>query len=217
MKNIILMAVALFFAVAAVAQNRESKISIQPKAGVNISTLSGDFDEFIDSKAGLNIGADVEYRMLPKFALSGGLYYSMQGGKGELNMDDFPYLEMNINAKAKLSYLNMPIMANYYIVKGLAIKTGVQFGFLTSAKIKLSADEGSESIGIKDALKKVDFSIPFGISYEFKRFVLEARYNLGLTNIIKSDTELMDGVINTDNFKSKNRVFQITLGYRIGF
>ena len=91
------------------------------------------------------------------------------------------------------------------------------FAVTATAKFKFSADGLSETIGIKDALKKMDVSIPFGISYECKRFVLEARYNLGLTNIIKSNMSLMEGEIDTDNFKSRNRVFQITLGYRLGF
>jgi len=45
------------------------------------------------------------------------------------------------------------------------------------------------------------FSIPVGLSYEYKNFVLDGRYNFGVTNLAKDVT-------------SKNSVFQFTLGYK---
>ena len=43
-----------------------------------------------------------------------------------------------------------------------------------------------------------------GVSYEFRNFVLDARYNLGATKILKG----------ADARSSRNSVFMITLGYR---
>ena len=54
-----------------------------------------------------------------------------------------------------------------------------------------------------DQCKKVDFSIPVGLSYEYQSFVLDARYNIGLTKTVKDAAE-----------KTKNSVFQITVGYK---
>ena len=48
-----------------------------------------------------------------------------------------------------------------------------------------------------------DLSIPVGASYEYMNVILDARYNLGLTNIYKYDL-----------IKSKNRVITVTVGYR---
>ncbi len=56
----------------------------------------------------------------------------------------------------KLDYLNIPITANFYVLQGLALKTGVQLGFLLSAK--------AESLDVKDAYESVNFSIPIGLS-----------------------------------------------------
>ena len=55
----------------------------------------------------------------------------------------------------------------------------------------------------KDKLKAntFDLSIPVGLSYEYKNFVLDGRYNFGVTNISK-------------NGNPKNSVFQFTLGYK---
>jgi hypothetical protein len=44
-----------------------------------------------------------------------------------------------------------------------------------------------------------------GISYEFSNFIIDARYNLGLTKVIK------------DGIGSKNSVIMLTVGYKIPF
>jgi hypothetical protein len=76
----------------------------------------------------------------------------------------------------------------------------VQPAFLTSAKDKTSGN----SVDIKDACNKFDFSIPVGLSYEISNVVIDARYNFGLTKVYKG----------SDVIKSKNSVIQITLGYK---
>lgn len=89
---------------------------------------------------------------------------------------------------SKLDYINIPILANVYVTKGLAVKLGIQPAFNVNSKADVDA-------------KSFDFSIPVGLSYEFSNVVLDARYNWGLTKIF-------------ENGDSKNSVFQITLGYK---
>lgn len=97
----------------------------------------------------------------------------------------------------------MPILANVYVTKGLAVKLGVQPGFKVNAKY----DTKTTALGVtvktssEPDVKSVDFSIPVGISYEYANFQLDARYNWGLTKISKHGDD-------------KNSVFQITLGYK---
>lgn len=45
-----------------------------------------------------------------------------------------------------------------------------------------------------------------GISYEFSNFIIDARYNLGLTRVTKDPSP-----------SSKNSVIMLTLGYKIPF
>jgi len=56
-----------------------------------------------------------------------------------------------------------------------------------------------------EAVKKFDFSIPVGISYEFFNFVIDARYNFGVTKLFDLDKVNLD---------TKNLAFQLTLGYK---
>ena len=164
------------------AQNEVGQISIAPTVGLNISNVT-DWND-TKSKAGLAVGAVAEYGVAEKVGVSAGLMFSMQGC-GWKGYDD----------KTKLNYLNIPILANYYVYKGLAVKAGVQPGILLSAK------EGDKDI--KDDVKGFDLSIPVGASYEYQNFVLDARYNIGVTKANKNGDK-----------SNKNSVFQITLGYK---
>ena len=91
------------------------------------------------------------------------------------------------------------IMANVYVVKGLAVKLGVQPGFNVSNKLKVNNLDAFDNPVVK--AQSVDVSIPVGLSYEYNNFQLDARYNWGVSKAFKL----------TD---AKNSVFQITLGYK---
>lgn len=115
----------------------------------------------------------------------------MQGNKAK---------EDGVTLTTKLDYINIPILANVYVTKGLAVKLGVQPAFNVSDKQKLSG--GKASVEAEDVgAESFDFSIPVGLSYEFNNVVIDARYNFGVTNI-------------ADGGDSKNSVFQFTLGYK---
>ena len=83
----------------------------------------------------------------------------------------------------------MPITLNYYPVAGLALKAGLQPGFL------VNKDD-------MDDAKTVDLSIPVGLSYEYQGLVFDARYNIGCTKVFKHSDE------------GYNNVIQITVGYK---
>ena len=54
------------------------------------------------------------------------------------------------------------------------------------------------------------FSIPVGISYEYEDFVIDARYNIGLTDVYKKDNVITNLALKG----TKNSVIQLTLGYK---
>ncbi len=189
MKKLILLAAIIMTSVGAHAQHEVGSVTIQPKVGMNIASLTK--AEGADSRIGLAIGAEAEYQIEDRISLSAGLLYSMQGATES---------EDGVDATQKLDYINIPILANIYVTKGLAFKVGVQPGINVSGKYKL--EKGGSSISEDtDGVKAFDFSIPVGASYEFNNLVLDARYNWGLTKVSKYAN-------------SKNSVFQITLGYK---
>ena len=189
MKKIFMMAVMAVAALTANAQQEAGTFSIQPKAGLNVTTITGDAWK---AKAGFTAGVEGMYQATEKLGVAAAVMYSMQGAKVKNATD----------AKVNYGYINIPILANYYVVKGLAIKAGIQPGFMVSAKAK----QGDASADIKDYCKKFDFAIPVGVSYEIANVVFDARYNIGLTKTAKGD--------NVE--KTKNSVFQFTVGYKFG-
>ena len=136
-------------------------------------------------RAGFIAGVEGEYYANDWFGIALGLNYAQQGWKVDGNT-------------LKLDYLNVPLVADFYVARGLALKTGVQFGFLMNAK----ADEGD----IKNSCEKFNFSIPVGISYEISNFVLDIRYNIALTKVNKND--------GGHNEKNRSDLVQFTVGYK---
>ena len=120
------------------------------------------------------------------------------------------------NGTLKLDYINIPILANVYVVKGLALKAGIQPGFCINKKVSI----GGVSVDIDEAFKQadtnykintVDFSIPIGLSYEYNGLIIDARYNLGVTKVASGYVENEGIKMRSDD---RHSVFQITLGYK---
>ena len=145
-----------------------------------------------DPRIGLAAGAEFEYGITDNIGLSAGVLYSMQGVKAS---------EESVDYTLKLDYLNVPILANFYVAKGLALKLGVQPGFKLSSKVKGEASGVTAELEVEDGVKSVDLSIPVGLSYQYQNIVFDARYNWGVTKIV-------------DDVDSKHSVFQITVGYK---
>ena len=190
-----MIAVMAIVAMTASAQNTlrdKGTFTLQPKVGIGLGSLSGEYTTIagVDNKirVGLVAGVEGEYYATDWLGIAAGLSYAQQGWK---------FKGSGVDETTKLDYLNVPLTGNFYVAKGLALKTGVQFGFLMNAKI--------DNQDIKDACEKLNLSIPIGVSYEFSNFVVDFRYNLGLTKTNKND----------NGKKVRSDLIQITLGYKI--
>ena len=203
MKKMMMMAAMLTVSLAAMAQHEAGDFMVQPKVGMNISTLSDANKSIVD----FSFGLEAEYMITDFLSLSAGAIASNQGGK---------YDDQYGKYTADLDYVNVPVMANFYVLPGLALKVGVQPAFRMKAKVKtdngtldfdefyaMARGQGRSSDDLK--VNKFDLSIPVGVSYEFYNVTLDARYNWGLTKIMNEG----------DAFY--NRVFQLTLGYKFTF
>ena len=192
------------------AQNEIGQLTLQPKIGLNLANLTevevvtNPFTNETESgklKGDFVIGAEAEYYTTTPWLCQGADFgtYKLYGNPDGSVSDGWDKYQ------CQLSYLNIPIVANYYFSKGWAVKVGIQPGFLLSAKKKVDGlgYRESEDTDIKDIHKTFDFSIPFGISYEKNNWVFDGRYNLGLTKVNKEGDK-----------NSKNSVIQFTVGYK---
>lgn len=209
---------ALVFALLAMVcsmngQPQAGKFSLTPKIGVNWSkTTHNQYWMAIpeiskeelaklkdtDKKAGIVVGLDADYMFTKWLGATLGVTYSNEGFK-------------KFNVTQDLNYLNISVLANIYTFKGLALKSGIQYGILLGAHNDIKYREATkEALGYDPNNNKRDYrnenwSIPIAVSYEYKNIVLDLRYNIGIKkNIYSYDVN--------DDYKTKS--LWLTLGYK---
>lgn len=192
MKKLVLLASMLLAFVSVKAQSEVGAFSLRPTVGMNIGFMTN--ADGSDPRVGLVVGAELEYQATDVFAISGGLLYSQQGAK----MND-----MDIDGTMKLDYINVPILANFYVAKGFAFKAGIQPGFNVNDKAKASGSGASVEMGLGDLSKGFVLAVPIGLSYEFSNIQLDARFNWGVTHAISNSYD-----------SCNSNTFMITLGYK---
>lgn len=167
-------------------------VNIGIKGGLNLYNINNDNNAEFDTKAGFHLGLLGHIHMSKQFALQPELVYSAQGAK--LTSD-------GVETRVKLDYINVPVMFQYMFDNGFRLQAGPQLGFLINAK----SETNNISIDIKDNLNTIDFALGAGVGYinPVSGFGVDARYNLGLSNINNNST-----------VKSTNRGFQLGVFYQ---
>lgn len=202
----------LFFCIAIAAVSVSGAIAqevrLGAKGGVNFSTLSGDDLGDVKSRTGFHIGGLVEIPVSERFSIQPEVLYSAQGAKYEESGTELG-VDYSYKTTAKLDYIQVPLMAKFYVVDGFALEAGPQISFLASKKGELDATIGGVTVSSEEDLEdisSIDFSLGAGASYRLPMGVFfGARYNFGLSNVNDSNT--------ADNFKVHNNVFQLSAGY----
>lgn len=194
------------FATFSFINAQEDDIRFGAKGGLNISNFAGDDADDFKSKVGFHFGAIVEIPVSDVFAVQPELIFSTQGS--QFTLEDFDGFEsFTFDTTFKLSYLNLPIMAKYYVAEGLSLQVGPQLGFLLDAKVKVEVEGTEVEDDAKEAFKGVDFGLNFGLGYQLEAGVFfDARYNLGLSNIADGE--------GSEDVDLKNSAFQISVGYK---
>ena len=168
MKKLLMIAVCVAASGFLFAQH--SSVQLGLKGGVNIASLNQENAEDLDSRTSFYVGGLAHIHVSRHFAVQPEIFYSGQGGKAG-------------DEENKLGYLNIPVLLQYMAGNGFRLQTGPQLGILLSAKHEVEPE--NNTFDIKDDIKTVDFGWSFGASYQFPNcgFGLDARYNLGISNI----------------------------------
>jgi hypothetical protein len=186
MKKIILSIVAVLAFGFANAQSKggDSSMSFGAKGGLNFATIAG--SEGASSLLAFHLGAFAEFKVSDKFAVQPELLYSMQGAK---------YEGGNIN----LNYINIPVMAKYFVTDAISINAGPQLGILMSAT--------ADGKDVKEGYNTTDFGLNIGGGYNIgDNMMLDLRYNLGFSELQKDKP--------TGGDANKNAVIQLSFGYK---
>ncbi len=174
----------------------QASVSLGLKGGLNFANVNtSSVTAAYESRAGYHLGAFLTAKFT-KLAIQPEIIFSQQGSKIVVSGTSFD---------SNFSYVNIPVMLKFYLVSGLNLQAGPQFGFLTSATGPDPAGIASGTVDIKSYLKSTDFSIGLGAGFDIKKFSIDARYNLGIS-------EINDAV---GLAAAKNQVFQVSLGFKL--
>ena len=188
------------------------------KAGVNFSSISGDTSGDFSGLTSFHIGGLVEIPINEKFSIQPEILYSMQGAAGEYYVIPFGGFGTKYETNLKLDYINIPIMAKYYVIEGLSLEAGPQFGILVSAKEegKLIEQGSGESEtfdrDVKENYNSLDVAFGLGAAYRLNNGIFfSARYLIGISQILNNDN--VDTRFYLSDFNQRNNVFQLSVGY----
>jgi hypothetical protein len=186
------------------------------KLGGNLSSLSGIDDS--KSALGLNFGLMASMKLSDKFYLVPEFMpLSPKGAKnipfrstGNVSLDQV--IQPTTSTAMQMNYIDIPIVAKYYVTKDIGLEVGPQISILTSAtdvyrgKIKEDDDLVYEN-NVKSSLNTIDVGVVVGLTYSLwdarggKGLYVHARYAYGLMDIVKDNPgEAM-----------KNSVFQFAI------
>ncbi|MBO9586146.1 MAG: PorT family protein [Flavobacterium sp.] len=188
MKKIILSAIAIMAFAFTNAQSTRFGV----KGGLNISNIVGGDVNNNSSLVGFHIGGLAEIHVVEKFYIQPELLFSTQGAKFDGPASD-----------VKLNYLNIPVLAKYYIVdKKFNVEAGPQLGILLSAKAN-----GND---FKDYTRSTDLGFNLGAGYSFtENLSVGLRYTIGLSPITDKNID------NSSDYydSAKNSNLQLSLAY----
>ena len=210
MKNLILCAVALISGLTiAQAQSDSKAVQLGVKGGLNSSTISADDIGELKSRTSFNAGLVAEIPISERVSFQPEVFYSGQGFDIQENDQDNIF-DTDDNVEYQLDYIQVPLLLKVYLVEGLSVEAGPQFGFKIHEEIDFEPnnDGGDIEIDSNDSnVKDLDTGIALGTAYKFDNgFFLSGRYTFGLTNIFEDGTAF-------ENVDAKNNVWQFGLGF----
>lgn len=181
--------VAFVAAMVCISSAQSFKLGV--KGGLNFPSASSfSLDQGNDKATGYHAGLFASIKV-SKIAVQPEVLYSFS------KFTDVNDVEVDFN------YLTIPVMAKIYLLQGLNVQVGPQFGVLLSSETKA----GNITIdNTEDALKASDISLGLGAGFDTPFGLdIHARYNIGLT-----DNSDIDGAADL-----KTNTFQVSLGYAL--
>lgn len=192
-KQIVLIALVFMGVTAAKAQTWSDNLQFGAKGGVNFSTVTGDYFDSPDSRTSFNAGLVMEAPLNELLSLQPEVFYSGQG----FDITDEPDQR---DAEFQLDYIQVPVLLKVYILEGLNIQVGPQFGFKVNEEFDFDPNSDGGDIDT-DNVEDFDMQVATGIEYKFaNNFFVQGRYTYGFSEIIK-------------DYDIHNSVFSINVGY----
>ncbi len=199
--------------VATEAANAQAQVAIGIKGGINLANLDGVNSAGVgyDKRTGYHLGAYALFKFT-KIGIQPEILFSQQGQSFTFNGQ---------NLSSNYNYITVPVLLKIYLVAGLNLQGGVQFGFLSSSSgdvyntVTSTISTGQD---MSSFVHTTDFSVPVGIGWDLP-FGLNftARYNIGVSDVNKASGSTVPPTLvsSMGTSSAKNQVFQFSVGYRL--
>lgn len=196
MKKTFLLLVIAIVGVSA-SSNAQEYWNFGVKGGVNFTNMTSDGFEDNNSRTGFHLGVLAEIPVSDRFSVQPEVLYSTHGTEEEGS---------NYTNEYKLDYIQVPVIAKFYLIDGLALEAGPSFNFLVQEEYDFES-------GVLDIESDTDYASTFefggalGASYKFNNgFFLNGRYVIGFTDAFDSDSFDEDAI--------NNNGFQLGVGFQ---
>lgn len=210
MKKLMIISFLAFGAMAAQAQRlTDGKGAyLGFKAGVNFSNIikTGDSDYESKFKPGLAAGVFVDIPITESFSFAPEFVFSQKGYQTSGNnalLGDYNY-------KVTTNFVDVPILAKFWVAEGLNFSVGPQVSFLvsTTESFKTGSEEYRNTVKEQNKnLKKSLFGGVVGLGYEIgNQLGISARYALDFQKNNADGTNEIPAY--------KNQVIQVGLSYQ---
>ena len=179
-----------------------------------------------NNKPGWQLGVNAEYRTYKNLWVELGFRFRETTYEHILDSVE----NTTINYSEKLSYIDLPLSAKYYIIDNTIspfVEAGVNFSFLTGALSTTSRDDLSDLVNRKNFRNSFAFGYfgGAGAIYKLKSIQLcvNVRYNYYPENVNKEGTRYSDPVnvfkyyYIDDDFRVDNLQFNVGVSYTLSY
>ena len=175
-----------------------------PHAGQVFDQVVGLESSESSSRLGLAGGAYIRFPITPTLGFEPGALYVMKGveltersGKGTVDV--------------RIHYLDVPLLLRYRIPLGSDFTSNVfagpSFGIKLSSSGKLEGPNGSLEQNVDPALKSLDVGLAFGAGIVRERYLFEARFTAGFTDVATTTYPHADSL--------RNKTFLLLVGMKL--
>lgn len=183
MKTTFLIVASFFGIAAATAQTDKTDIEFGVRGGVNFANIANENSNLDspDSRTSFYAGVLAELPLHERFSMQGEVFYSGQGFERNIPL-------INEKVQYKADYIQVPILAKFYIVEGLSVAAGPQFGFKVNENIDYKPGIDGGEINM-DSLQTFDMQGTAGLEYKLDNgLFIQGRYSYGFSDLIKDSS-----------------------------
>ena len=202
----------VFFVATMTVSTATAQINLGVKGGLNFVNMAFGSPTFIPTqnqyRLSYHVGIYEQSDINDRFSIRPELLFSNKGFRSGDALG-----KSNVN----LYYLSLPILAQYRIWDQLSVVLGPEVSYLLFARARTNAG----SVNLSSVWDRtLDVGIAAGLDYQVNEEVeLGVRYTQGLLNVMSGESlvpaDELDPVLEAIDWKSQNRVFQLSVAYRL--